>query len=378
MLTVIKNGIVLNPDNMGSKNVILGGTKIIDVCDYVDISGTEIEILDANNCYVVPGMIDSHVHACGGGGEGGFSTRTPEVKFEDIVSAGITTIVGVIGTDGTTRTMSNLLAKVYALEEQGITAYAYTGSYQVPVRTITGSITDDIVLFDKIIGVGEIALSDHRSSCPTMEELRRVISEARLGGMTSGKAGTVNIHMGDEENPLKLIYDVLKNSSIPMTNILPTHMNRNSHIFNDAVQYALNGGIVDFTTSTVPKFIEEGEVKASIAVRKMLEKGVTIDNITMSSDGQGSLPMFDSNGKLNGIKIGSCMSVYESFKEMVLKEKLDISTALKTITVNPAKILKLKSKGCIKKDYDADITVISKDTLDIKYVFAKGKLVYKK
>lgn len=83
----------------------------------------------------------------------------------------MTTIVGCLGTDGCTRTMSNLLAKAKGLEEEGITTYVYTGSYQVPVRTLTGTIMDDIILLEKVVGTGEIALSDHRSSQPSKRNL---------------------------------------------------------------------------------------------------------------------------------------------------------------------------------------------------------------
>jgi beta-aspartyl-dipeptidase (metallo-type) len=92
----------------------------------------------------------------------------------DITKAGVTTVVGCLGTDGCTRTMSNLLAKAKGLEEEGITTYVYTGSYQVPVRTVTGSIMDDVILLDKVIGCGEIAISDHRSSQPTKEEFAKI------------------------------------------------------------------------------------------------------------------------------------------------------------------------------------------------------------
>ncbi|MFR4383484.1 MAG: hypothetical protein ACLT4X_03910 [Phascolarctobacterium sp.] len=88
-----------------------------------------------------------------------------------------------------------------------------TGSYEFPVHTMTGDVRRDIILIDKVIGVGELALSDHRSSEPTLDELKRVLTQARLGGMLSGKAGVVQFHMGIGAagiEPLRKFYRIAK------------------------------------------------------------------------------------------------------------------------------------------------------------------------
>ncbi|TFZ41725.1 beta-aspartyl-peptidase [Soehngenia longivitae] len=377
MIKLIRNGIVYSPSYLGKKDILIADDKIVDIRDNISLEGLEYELIDAKGNFVVPGLIDSHVHVCGGGGEGGYKTRTPEIMLTDITTAGVTTVVGVLGTDGTSRTMSNLLAKVYALNEEGITAYAYTGSYQVPVRTVTGSITDDLILIERIVGTGEIAISDHRSSCPSVEELIRLASDTRIGGMLSGKAGVINLHLGDSKNPLKIIYDLLERSDIPITQFLPTHMSRNEWIMEDAVEYARHGGYVDFTTSTTKKFIEDGELSASKAVRKMIDQGIDISQITISSDGQGSLPSFDKEGNLVGLKIGKTSSVLECIKNMYFDEQIDLENCLKVATENPAKILKLKNKGQIKKGFDADVLILNNESLSIDTVIANGNVMIK-
>jgi beta-aspartyl-dipeptidase (metallo-type) len=377
MIKLIRNGIVYAPSYIGKKDILIADDKIIDLRDNISLEGLEYELIDAKGKFVVPGLIDSHVHVCGGGGEGGYKTRTPEITLTDITTAGVTTVVGVLGTDGTSRTMSNLLAKVYALNEEGITAYAYTGSYQVPVRTVTGSITDDLILIERIIGTGEIAISDHRSSCPSVEELIRLSSDTRVGGMLSGKAGVINLHLGDSKNPLKIIYDLLDKSDIPITQFLPTHMSRNEWILEEAIEYARHGGYVDFTTSTTKKFIEEGEISSSKAVRKMIDHGIDISQITISSDGQGSLPSFDKEGNLVGLMIGKVSSILQCIKNMYFEERIDFESCLKVATENPAQILKLKNKGQIKKGFDADILILSKETLDLDTLISKGQIMIK-
>ncbi len=73
-------------------------------------------------------------------------------------------MVGLLGTDDLTRSTSSLVAQVYALRESGISAYCYTGGYHVPLTTLTESVRSDLVHIEPILGVGELAISDHRSS----------------------------------------------------------------------------------------------------------------------------------------------------------------------------------------------------------------------
>lgn len=379
MLKLIKNGEVFGPEYLGKMDILITGNKIGHIGENINIPKdfVEIEVIDAKGKLVVPGFIDSHVHICGGGGEGSFKTRTPEIQLTDITKGGVTTVIGVLGTDGTTRTMTNLLAKARGLEEEGISCFVHTGSYQVPVRTVTGSIQDDIILIDKIIGTGEISLSDHRSSQPTFEDIAKLAAEARVGGILSGKCGIVNIHMGDGERRLDILEEIVKATEIPITQFLPTHMGRNPELFKDGIEYAKKGGYVDFTTSTTKEFLEDGEVKCSKALKILLDEGVSPSNITFTSDGQGSLPKFNKEGKFIGLGIGKVTSLYKEVKDAILDEGVSMDNALRVITSNPADILKLSNKGYIKEGKDADVVLLDKENLLIETVIALGKTMIK-
>lgn len=371
--TLLKNAHVIAPEDLGVKDILVAGEKIAMIGEGLSLPAVyDCEVVDCEGNYVVPGFIDSHVHLIGGGGEGGYATRTPEIQLTDITTSGVTTVLGLLGTDGVTRHVASLLAKARGLEDEGITAYIYSGSYEIPTPTITGSVRNDIILIDKVIGTGEIAMCDHRSSQSPKEAYQQITAEARVGGMLSGKAGVVNMHLGDGEDGLKMLYEITKNGEIPKTQIIPTHVNRNKRLFKEAIEWAKQGGIMDVTSSVSPESGSSHSVKSSEAVKQALEAGVNIENITMSSDGNGSMPIFDEAGNNIGVGVASQISILNEFRDMVQKENIAITDAIKIITSNIAKFTKLyPRKGCLANNSDADILVLDKD-LQLQHVWARG------
>lgn len=378
MIKLIKGVKIFSPDYLGEGDVLIICDRIGAIARAIDINKIpeiELEIIDGRNKIAVPGFIDSHVHISGGGGEGGYKTRTPEIMLSDLIKGGITTVVGCLGTDGIARSMEGLLAKAKGLEEEGITTYIYTGSYRVPVTTITGSVMKDIMLIDKVIGAGEIALSDHRSSQPSIDMIMQLVADARVGGILSGKAGIVNFHLGEGGRMLNYLNEIVEKTEIPYTQFLPTHINRNQQLLNEGIKFAKAGGYIDFTTSSDSVFWEKGEVKASKALKICLEEGIDINHITFSSDGQGSLPMFNDKKEFIGLGIGKVTSLYYEVRDAVIEDNVPFEKAIKVITSNPAFLLKLKNKGRIEKGFDADIVLIDNETLDIDTVIAKGQVM---
>lgn len=380
MVTWIRNVKVYQPEYAGRKDILVLGDKIAAVAENlrVDFGGSvDVQQMDGDGLTAVPGLIDSHEHILGGGGEGGFHTRTPEVSLTDLILSGITTVVGCIGTDGVGRDLTALLAKAHGLEKEGITTYAYTGSYHIPPDTMTGSVRKDIMMLDKVIGVGEVAVSDHRSSQPTFEEFARIAADARVAGMLSGKAGIVNVHLGDGPGKMDLIERVVHETEIPYAQFLPTHVNRSKALFDASLDYAREGGFIDFTGSEgVSSWETSGDgLCVSAGIRQLLDAGISEDRFTISSDGQGSIPVFNEKGEYQGIGIGKSSCLLKEVRACVKEEGIPLEIAVRGVTSNPAAVLKLERKGHIWEGYDADLCLLTEDTLELRTVLAKGRIM---
>jgi beta-aspartyl-dipeptidase (metallo-type) len=356
MFTVIRGGEVYAPEPLGKADILLAGGKIARVGGEIDrkkleATGLGCDVVDAEGCVVLPGFIDPHQHVLGAGGEAGPASRMPEIAVEEILRAGMTTVVGILGTDATTRHLTSLLAKARGLEEQGITTYIYTGNFQVPPPTFTGSVRDDIVVIDKVIGVGEIAIADFRSSKPTVEELGRIVSDAVVGGTMSGKAGLAHFHTGAGKEKLGLLHALLDRYDIPAKNLHATHITRSHELIEDAVALAKRGAYVDMDTID-PDF--------GPSFKYYREHGGPLDRLTVSSDaGAGT-----SKGP---------HTFYEAFVDAVRVHGLAIEEILPCFTLNTATVLNLPQKGRLKEGADADVLVLRKDGLEIVNLFAMGK-----
>ncbi|MCE8053399.1 beta-aspartyl-peptidase [Halomonas daqingensis] len=381
MLTLLKNAQLHAPRHLGLCHLLIADTRIAAVVPAdqpLPAAGHAIDEIDLKGRRVIPGLVDPLVHFIGGGGEGGFGTRTAELTLEDALASGVTTLIGALGTDALTRTPANLLGKARELAAGGLTTYCYTGSYQLPPVTLTGSVGSDILFIPEFIGVGEVAISDHRGSQPTAFELARLASEARTAGMLAGKSGIVFIHTGDAPTHLEPLREAARGSAIPLAQFLPTHINRTPALFEDGLRFAREGGRVDFTTSTTAELLAGGEVPAAEAVARALEARVEPSRITLSSDANASLPRFDAERRFVGLEPGRLASLFEVVGECIEKHGVPLEHAIGVASTHAADALKLTAKGRLEPGRDADLLVLSDGEWAIDEVWALGRQVYRR
>ncbi|QNU68004.1 beta-aspartyl-peptidase [Ruminiclostridium herbifermentans] len=374
MFTLMKNATVYSPDYLGKKDILFCFDKIALIEDSIELTALkDVNVIDCSEYIVLPGFIDLHVHIAGGGGEGGYITRTASAETNDILKNGITTVVGILGADAVTRNVASLYAKAKQLEMEGLSTYIFTGAYQIPVVTLTGSIQSDMVFVDKVIGVGEICLGDSRSFEPTFEELSRIAAQTRNGALISGKAGLVHFHMGDDEKDMDYLFRLIKETHIPKNQFLPTHMNRTHKLFEKAILYLEEGGYIDLTAGFIPNERDSDCVASYDAILQLIDIGADISRVTMSSDAYGSVPVFDDKGNVISSETVSTKILFEEIRIAIKQLGVPIEKAISLITKNSAEVLKIyNKKGSIEVGKDADCVICDKD-LNIIKVFAMGK-----
>ncbi len=355
-LTLLRNADTYAPEALGLHDVLVGGGKVLWIGKgAADLGTFQAEVVDLEGRRLIPGLIDCHAHVTGGGGEAGAHTRVPSVPLSRFTLGGVTTVVGVLGTDCTTRTMRDLVATVNGLRNEGMGAFAWTGGYPVPPLTLTGNVRDDMAFVDCILGVGELAISDHRSSQPTLDEFLRIASDAHLGGLFTGKTGVLHLHLGDGPRGLSLIREVLALSELPPRVFHPTHVNRRKALFEEAMDLARSGCTIDLTAFPV----EAGEDAwtAAEGLRRFFASGAPPERVTISSDGGGCLPHFDDQGRITRMGVGSPGSLMETLLELTASGEA-LERVLPAFTSNPADLLRLPGKGRIRVGGDADLVVL--------------------
>jgi beta-aspartyl-dipeptidase (metallo-type) len=352
MLTLIENGEIYAPEPLGKGSLLLVENQILKVGEIsrraVESLGVDYEVVDARGSLITPGFIDPHSHLLGGSGEKGFSTQTPELSATEIIEAGITTVVGCLGVDTTMKTMAGLLAKAKALKEEGLNAFIWTGGYNVPPTTISKDARDDIMFIDEVIGAGEIAISDLRSTEPDFHELAHLVHDAYVGGMLSKKAGVTHFHVGDTGKRLHLLRDLIDKDDVQPDWLYPTHITRSPELMLEAIELAGRGSFVDIDT------VNEDLVQWLTFYK---ENDGDMTKLTVSSDSS----------------ITSPSTFFEQIRSCIVEHKFPLEEILPLVTANTAKILKLDLKGRIEAGKSADCLVLEKETFELREVIVGGR-----
>jgi len=368
-MKLIKNAKIYSSKKTGKVDILVGGGKILAVAEELPFRGPSIEVVDAKGRLTTPGLIDQHIHLIGAGGKHGFNSLTPEITLSELISCGSTTVMGLLGTDGVTKSLRTLYAKTKALDKEGITAYMLTGYFGLPPITLTGSVLEDMILVDKVIGC-KVAISDPRSSYPTAKELLNILKDVHVGGLTSGKGGILHVHLGSLDTNMSLLIDLVEEYKFPIKNISPTHVGRTSALFDEAIKFAKLGGMIDITTGGT-KFSEPYE-----QVLYALNKGVSIDNMTFSSDGNAGMARMNSSGEIVEFYKAPVDLNLKQVVSLIKKGRIPIGDAFKLVTSGPAKNLSLVNKGIIDTDKDADLCFFDSD-FNLTDVMAMGNWMMK-
>ena len=366
MALLIRNAHVYAPADLGVSDVLMAAGRILAVGKDLAVSLPGLETIDASGKILTPGFFDQHIHVNGGGGEGGFASRCPELNLSELIAVGTTSIVGVCGTDFISRSVENLLAKVRALSIEGVSAWMYTSNYRFPCTSMSKSVADDIFLVPECLGV-KIALGDHRSSFPRPDEVLHLLADIRLAGMITCKGGVLHVHRGDIPGIFEMFLK-FQEGGFPISHIRPTHCSRKRDIYEGALAFARKGGFIDFTAG----FSCNGTTSDDLL--EAIDSGVDPSRLTMSTDGHGSMPRFNDKGEMVGLATGGVDGLLATVKDLVEKHHVPLERALVFDTINVANALGLKDQGRIEENACANACLFN-DSLELTEVISKGRVM---
>jgi len=360
LLQLLTDAQVFAPEPLGRRHLLVAGGRIAWIGAERPSLPRALGVVerDLGGARVVPGLVDAHAHVTGGGGEAGSHTRVPPVPLSRFTRAGVTSVVGLLGTDDVTRSTAELLATARGLAAEGLSTWCWTGGYHFPPATLTGSVRGDVVHLERVIGVGELALSDHRSSQPTLDELLRVAAEAHVAGLMTGKAGIAHLHLGDGARGLELVRRALETSELPPRVFHPTHVNRRAELYEEALALAARGVTIDLTAFPVEE--GDGALGAADALERFLAADLPRERVTISSDGGGCLPSFDGDGRVTRMRIGDPSALADCLARLLARGHQP-ERVLPAFTSNVAELLRLPGKGRLAPGADADLVVLGRD-----------------
>lgn len=354
MIVLLKNGLVYHEGRFIDADLLTANSKIerIGKIEESILRGWEAQVVDCKNHYILPGLIDPHLHLAGGSGErGGFLSQSHRILISECVKGGTTTVVGTLGVDTSTKTMRTLLASVKAVNESGLTAYAYTGGYDIPPKTLTNCVRDDIIFVPEILGVGEIAIADRRAPEPDLQELAKAAIGSYVAGMLTGKAGVTHFHVGEGKRQLKTAWDLLANHEIHPRYFYFTHVERSEGLVVEAVKLAHQGSYIDFDVC-------DCDLEKWYKFYRSID--APIDKLSISSDAGVNAPS----------------DLWDEIRKCVLHYNFKLDELVLHATQVPAEVLQLKNKGHLQVGKDADLFVASQKDLEIQHVMSHGRWMY--
>jgi beta-aspartyl-dipeptidase (metallo-type) len=266
------------------------------------------------------------------------------------VRAGITTVVGTLGVDTTMKTMAGLLAKAKALKEEGIAAFIWSGGYNVPPVSIMGSVREDMMFIDEVVGAGEIAIADERAMEPTLNDLARIVVDTRMGGKLSRKAGVTHFHVGSGRRRMRCLEELIEcdKFEIDPAWLYPTHINRSPQLMRDAIALTKQGSHVDID-------VQEEDLAKWLSF--YVDHHGDLSKLTVSSDASKKGPD----------------TFFQQIRKCARGHRLPLAKLLALVTRNTAEVLKLEHKGRLEVGAHGDILVMEKDEFELVHVMAKGK-----
>jgi N-acetylglucosamine-6-phosphate deacetylase len=373
----IENGKVYRPSKMPEDTVVVvDGHRVIHVGPKKARYPDNTEIIDASDRIVAPGFIDMHIHGCAGfdvtEGKHGFLEAMSEFLTKHGVTSFLPAVVSAAKTN-TIRAITNV-KEAQKMKKSNALGLYLEGPY---LNTEKAGAQNPRYITD-----------------PNLTELKELLDLA-------GKTVKVVALAPEKPNAIQVIKE-LKNRGIIAS---AAHTNASYHEMLIAIEAGLShvthvfNAMRDFNAQEIgavgaallhdeltTELIADG-VHVHAAAIRILVKMKGYDKVILISDAVSATGLPDGKYELDeleihvkngvstlpsGVLAGSTLTLDRAVKNMIELAHLPVSEAIKMATLNPARVLGLRTKGEIKKGADADIAILDKN-FNVHSVMIRGR-----
>jgi N-acetylglucosamine-6-phosphate deacetylase len=356
---------------------------IINVIGYPDevFSGLDYTIYDFGPNYICPGFIDMHVHGSGG------------VDVMDATPIALETLSVKLAQGGTTGFLATTMSAPHKELINVIKNIRWVKQNGTEGAHIIGA-----QLEGPYLNMGKRGA--HREEClrlPNVKELKEYVDTGRGVIRMITIAPELPGAIGVIEYAASLGIVV----SLGHTDASITQVNEAGRAGLSHVTHAFNAmaGLHHRDPGTIGAILSMKNLSADIIVDgvhvhpnvvKIFVHSKGINNVCVITDSNRVGGMGDGVYELGGQKIivrngvsfledgvmtGSTLSMAGTVKNLVQKVGLSVEEAVRLASTNPARILKLDSKGVLAPGKDADLVVLNHD-FEVLMTVVGGKIVY--
>lgn len=398
MRILIKNGRVLDPSQQldGIRDVLLTDGKVSEISEKLDVQADRV--IDAADCYVMPGLIDMHVHL-----------REPGFEYKETIhtggmaaaKGGFTTVCPMPNTKPSTDNPERIKLVVDK-------AAAEAPVHVLPVGAVTvGQMGEELTDIAGMARAGAIAISEDGKSVMNAALYREAMKEAARNNLVVmahcedknlvGK-GALNAGKKAEESGVDGITNAVEDVIVARDILLAKETGAHLHLCHCStkdsarmIKEAKESGLY-VTGEVCPHHFSmtEDEIVPGDTNYKMNPPLRTVEDVQALKEGlrDGVFDVISTDHAPHhadekkkpmaeapfGI-VGSETAVALTITHLVEEGYLTPYQMAEKMSTNPARILGI-DKGSLKPGKTADVTIIKPSeeyTIDVKNFVSKGK-----
>lgn len=389
---IIYNGTIVNEGRQAVGSLVITDGRIAEVITEANANlnkYTDHEIIDAKDCYVLPGIIDTHVHFREPG-----LTHKADIASESRAAAfgGITSYFDMPNTNPQTTTLEALREKQALAKEKSLVNWTFfpgaTNDNIEEIEKIDASEIPGIKLFMGS-STGNMLVDKYGSLIKIFQSAAKsglvIMAHCEDTEIINANMKKIKEQMG--EDPDVMFHPIIRSEEACMeSSCLAANLARQTgaklHIAHISTEAEINGIYSPTTSDELPQITSEATVahlmfdnndyrtlgariKCNPAIKKpsdkeALRKGLM--NGQISTIGTDHAPHCIEEKQGGAAKAMSGMPMIQfslpTMLSLVDEGVLSIEKLVQLMAHNPAKLFDVEERGFIREGYKADITIV--------------------